>query len=119
MFWPAMRRAGAGTGAGLPAPAPRAAGGRGARPRRGARAVDPAVFEKTFPGSTRKDNARIRMLWIVCGTADSLIGVNRQFKDWLRSKGVQFTEQEVPDVGHVWPLWRQNVADMVPRLFVK
>jgi hypothetical protein len=20
-------------------------------------------------------------------------------------------------MGHVWPLWRQNVADMVPRLF--
>ena len=28
------------------------------------------------------------MLWIVCGTADGLIGVNRQFKDWLRSKNV-------------------------------
>ena len=57
------------------------------------------------------------MLWIVCRTASGLIGVNRQFKDWLRSKGVQFTEQEVPDMGHVWPLWRQNVTDMVPKLF--
>jgi len=43
--------------------------------------------------------------------------VNRQFKDWLKSKNIQFTEQEVPDVGHVWPLWRQNVADLAPRLF--
>ena len=57
------------------------------------------------------------MLWIVCGTADRLIDANRQFKDWLRSKNVQFTEQEVPDIGHVWPLWRQNLADMAPRLF--
>ncbi len=57
------------------------------------------------------------MLWIVCGTADGLIGVNRQFKDWLNSKDVQFTEQEVPDMGHVWPLWRQNLTDMAPRLF--
>ena len=56
---------------------------------------------------------------VVCGTGDSLIGANRQFKDWLRSKGVQFTELEVADAGHVWPLWRQNVADMVPRLFRK
>ncbi len=35
------------------------------------------------------------------------------------SKGIKFTEQEVPDMGHVWPLWRQKVADMLPRLFVK
>ena len=76
-----------------------------------------ASFAKTFPRSTRKSNSQIRMLWIVCGTADGLIGANRQFKDWLRSKGVQFTEQEVPDMGHVWPLWRQNLTDMVPKLF--
>lgn len=55
--------------------------------------------------------------WMEGGTADRLIGANRQFKDWLRTKGVAFTEQEVPDVGHVWPLWRENVADMLPRLF--
>jgi enterochelin esterase family protein len=88
-------------------------GGRGAAPA----VMDPAVFPKTFPALDAKSNARIRMLWIVCGTADGLIGVNRQFKDWLRSKDVQFTEQEVPDMAHVWPLWRQNVTDMVPRLF--
>ena len=111
MVWPAL--------AGAPAPegargrTGRGAGGRGAPPA----AIDPAAFEKTFPGLDRRANARLRMLWIVCGTADGLIGANRQFKDWLRSKGVAFTEQEVPDAGHVWPLWRQNVADMVPRLF--
>ena len=44
-------------------------------------------------------------------------GTTAQFKDWLRSKNVQFTEQEVPDMGHVWPLWRQNVTDMLPKLF--
>ena len=26
------------------------------------------------------------VLWIVCGTSDGLIGVNRQFKDWLRAR---------------------------------
>jgi enterochelin esterase-like enzyme len=88
-------------------------GGRGAAPS----PMDPTVFDKTFPALDAKSNARIRMLWIVCGTADGLIGVNRQFKDWLRSKDVQFTEQDVPDMAHVWPLWRQNVTDMVPRLF--
>jgi enterochelin esterase-like enzyme len=106
MLWPAAAAA-------SPVPAGGRGAGRGAVPA----AMDPAVFAKTFPALDAKANARIRMLWIVCGTADGLIGVNRQFKDWLRSQGVQFTEQEVPDMAHVWPLWRQNVTDMVPKLF--
>ena len=89
-----------------------AGGGRGAP-----QPMDPAVFAKTFPALDAKANSQLRMLWIVCGTDDGLIGVNRQFKDWLKSKGVQFTEDEVPKMAHVWPLWRQNLTDMVPRLF--
>jgi enterochelin esterase-like enzyme len=98
-------------------PAAPAATGRGTGPRPTQPPMDPAVFAKTFPSLDAKSNSQIRMLWIVCGTADSLIGPNRQFKDWLRSKNVAFTEQEVPDMAHVWPLWRQNLADMAPRLF--
>ena len=79
--------------------------------------MDEAIFAKNISRARRESNSRLRMLWIVCGTSDGLIGVNRQFKSWLKSKGVQFTEQEVPDMGHVWPLWRQNLADMVPGLF--
>ena len=90
-----------------------AGGGRGGAPQ----PMDPAVFAKTFPALDAKANSQIRMLWIVCGTDDGLIGVNRQFKEWLKSKGVQFTEQEVPNMAHVWPLWRQNLTDMAPRLF--
>jgi enterochelin esterase-like enzyme len=93
-------------------PAGPGGGGRGAP-----QPMDPAIFAKTFPALDAKANSQIRMLWIVCGTDDGLIGVNRQFKDWLRSKGVQFTEQEVPNMAHVWPLWRQNLTDMAPRLF--
>jgi enterochelin esterase-like enzyme len=109
MLWPA---AAGSSGARGPAPAAPAAG-RGAAPS----ALDPAVFAQTFPALDAKANSQIRMLWIVCGTADGLIGVNRQFKEWLKSKNVQFTEQEVPDMAHVWPLWRQNLTDMAPRLF--
>ena len=53
----------------------------------------------------------------MCGTADGLIGVNRQFKTWLKSKGVRFTEDEVPDVGHVWQSWRQNLTTFAQRVF--
>jgi enterochelin esterase-like enzyme len=88
-----------------------------AAPPAAPQSMDPAVFAKTFPTLDAKANSQIRMLWIVCGIDDGLIGVNRQFKDWLKSKGVQFTEQEVPGMAHVWPLWRQNLTDMAPRLF--
>jgi enterochelin esterase family protein len=114
ILWPAVSSA-ATPARDTAAPAPAAEGrgaGRGASPP-----LDPAAFARTFPALDAKANSQIRMLWIVCGTADSLIGQNRQFKDWLRSRNVQFTEQEVPDMAHVWPLWRQNLADMAPRLF--
>ncbi|MEO7274224.1 MAG: alpha/beta hydrolase-fold protein [Vicinamibacterales bacterium] len=96
------------------APPTGAASGRG----RGAMAtLDPSVFDKNFPTLDAKANSQIKMLWITCGTADSLLGVNRQFKEWLKTKKVAFTEQEVEGVGHVWPLWRQNLAEFSQKLF--
>jgi enterochelin esterase-like enzyme len=97
------------------APAP--AAGAGGRGRGGVRTVDVAVFDRTFPKLDAKANSQIRMLWITCGTADSLIGVNRQFKDWLTSKKIQFTQEETPDVGHVWPYWRKNLTEFAQKAF--
>lgn len=76
-----------------------------------------AVIEKNFPTLDAKANAQIKLLWISCGTADSLIGVNRQFKDWLKAKNVRFVEEEAPEIGHVWPLWRQNLTDFAQQAF--
>ena len=80
-------------------------------------ALGPAAFEKIFPGLSDKTNASIRMLWITCGTADSLIGVNREFKTWLRSKQIRFTEEEAADVGHVWPYWRRMLTEFAQTVF--
>jgi len=88
--------------------------GRGAGPSNST-----AVFDKTFPGLDAKVNSSMRLLWITCGTADGLIGVNREFKDWLRSKNIRFSEEEVPDLGHVWPLWRRNLVDFAQKAFQK
>jgi enterochelin esterase-like enzyme len=79
--------------------------------------VDIAVFAKHFPALDAKANAEIKLLWITCGTADGLNGINRQFKDWLKTKNVKFVDGETPDVGHVWPLWRQNLVELAPQLF--
>ena len=72
---------------------------------------------KNFPKLDAKANAQIRLLWVACGTADSLVGVNRQFRDWLNTQDVKLTYIEIPEIGHVWPLWRQNLTDLAPLLF--
>jgi len=113
VMWPRAEAAAPAATTAPPADAPPAGrGGRGGGPP-----ITDATFAKNFPTLDGKANSQIKVLWIVCGTADGLIGVNRQFKTWLKSKNVQFTEQEVPDIGHVWPLWRQNLTDLTQKLF--
>ena len=91
-------------------------GGRGGRGG-GQPAIAADIIERNFGKLDAKINPQVKMLWIVCGTADSLLGVNRQFKDWLKTKAIRFTESEVPDMAHVWPLWRQNLTDMAQQVF--
>ncbi len=89
-----------------------AAAGRGAP-----QSMDAADFEKNFPNVGAKTNSQLRLVWIACGLDDNLNNVNRQFKVWLKSKDVQFTDVEVPGYAHVWPLWRQNLTELAPLLF--
>ena len=133
VMWPRPTPAAtAAPAAAVPAPTPPAApaaaaaaaaagaaeAGRGGRGGRGGGApLDDSVFELNFPALTAKANSRIKYLFIACGTADGLVGVNRQFKTWLKAKGVQFTEEEAPEMGHVWPLWRKNFADFAQKVF--
>ena len=63
------------------------------------------------------DKLLIQLLWIACGTSDVLIGVNRQFKAFLDSKGIKATYTEIPGFAHVWPLWRRNLTEVAPLLF--
>jgi enterochelin esterase-like enzyme len=124
VMWPgatppaAAAAPGAGPGAapagarGAGAPAAGAGAGRG-----GQRQITSETIAKAFPTLDAKANAKLKLLWITCGTADGLVGVNRTFRDWLDAKGVKNTYIEVPDIGHVWPFWRQNLADFAPLLF--
>ena len=100
-------------------PAPPAEPGAGGRGGRGMPPMDAADFDKNFPGLTAKSAAPLKLIWIACGTEDGLIGVNRQFKTWLKSKDIPFTDLEIPGYAHVWPLWRQNLAALAPLLFQK
>ncbi|HXW92667.1 MAG TPA: alpha/beta hydrolase-fold protein [Terriglobales bacterium] len=76
----------------------------------------PEDFGKDFPGLDAKANQQIRLLWIACGTEDRLIRVNRNFRQWLKSKDVQYTEIEMPGQ-HTWMVWRRNLAEFAGLLF--
>jgi enterochelin esterase-like enzyme len=76
------------------------------------------TFAKTFPALDSKAASQLRLLWISCGVSDGLIGVNRQFKEWLKSKNIAFKDLEHPGA-HTWPVWRHNLTDLAPLLFQK
>lgn len=95
-----------------PAPGAGRGGGRGAP-----QSMEAADFEKNFPNVGAKTNSQLRLVWIACGLDDGLLTVNREFKTWLKSKDIQFSDVEVPGFAHVWPLWRQNLTELAPLLF--
>lgn len=73
-------------------------------------------FSTEFPAVNADINKRLKVLWIACGTEDHLIKINRDFKNWLKSKDVQFTDIETPGA-HTWMVWRRNLATFAPLLF--
>jgi enterochelin esterase-like enzyme len=98
-------------------PAPPAAPAAGGGGGRGGRGLEAADFEKNFPNLTAKSASQLKALWMACGTEDGLLGVNKQFAAWLKSKDIQFTNLEIPNYAHVWPLWRQNLAEVAQLFF--
>ena len=78
----------------------------------------PEDFQADFPALDLQANAQLRLLWIACGTDDHLIDVNRKFRDWLKSKGIEHTDIETPGA-HTWMVWRRNLASFAPLLFQK
>ena len=76
----------------------------------------PEDFSTEFPALDANANQQLRLLWVACGVDDSLIGTNRKFREWLKSKGVNHTDIETPGV-HSWMVWRRNLANFAPLLF--
>src|SRR6266850_1671114 len=73
-------------------------------------------FNASFGGVDAKVNAQLRLLWIACGTEDSLINFNRKLREWLTSREVKHTTIETPGA-HTWMVWRRNLAAFAPLLF--
>ena len=60
--------------------------------------------------------ANLRLLWIACGTEDSLIDPNRKLVDFLKTKQMPVTQIETPGL-HTWLVWRDNLIHFTPLLF--
>jgi len=76
----------------------------------------PEDFAATFPGLDAAANAKLKLLWVACGTEDRLIDLNRKLHGWLDTKGVKHTMVETPGA-HTWMVWRRNLATLAPLLF--
>jgi enterochelin esterase-like enzyme len=76
----------------------------------------PEDFDKDFPKLDAKTSQQIHLLWIACGTEDHLIAVNRKFREWLKTKGIQHTDIETPGT-HSWMVWRRNLVEFTQLLF--
>jgi enterochelin esterase-like enzyme len=60
--------------------------------------------------------ANLRLLWIACGTEDSLIEPNRHLIAYLKTKEMPVTPIETPGL-HTWLVWRDNLVHFAPLLF--
>jgi enterochelin esterase family protein len=76
----------------------------------------PEDLDQKFPGLDAKANSKLKLLWVACGTDDFLIGSNRKFREWLKTKGVNHVDIETPGA-HTWMVWRRNLAAVAPLLF--
>jgi enterochelin esterase-like enzyme len=80
-------------------------------------AVQKLDYEKVLSSLDPK-SANLRLLWIACGTEDSLIKPNRQLVDFLKTRDMPVTQIETPGL-HTWMVWRDNLIHFTPLLFQK
>jgi len=78
--------------------------------------VEYSSFDGLIPALDSPAYKRPTLVWEACGTEDDLIGANRRFVSWLRTKGIEPTAIETPGI-HNWPVWRDNLVHFLPLLF--
>jgi enterochelin esterase family protein len=66
--------------------------------------------------SLNPKDADLRLLWVSCGTEDSLSEPNHKLADWLKSKGMTVDYVQTPGV-HSWIVWQDNLIHFAPLLF--
>jgi S-formylglutathione hydrolase FrmB len=59
---------------------------------------------------------QVGLLWVGCGTGDSLFNANRAFSEQLTEAGVEHTFR-VTLGGHTMGVWQRYLHEVVPLLF--
>jgi enterochelin esterase-like enzyme len=78
-------------------------------------ALRPPEFEKTF-STLAADSKKLNLLWVGCGTEDTLFAASKSFSGFLSAKGVKHTFRETPGA-HTWMVWRRYLQEVAPLLF--
>jgi enterochelin esterase family protein len=90
-------------------------------------AFSPAIGAVTSPQSggldlnaiaadSKKVNDRLKLLWVGCGTDDTLYKSVVAFTDMLKTSGVKNTWRST-EGAHTWLVWRKYLAEVAPLLF--
>jgi enterochelin esterase family protein len=81
-------------------------------------AVARTPFEafKDVAADSKKVNASLKLLWLGCGTEDSLFAPNQQFSAFLTQAGITNTFVPTPG-GHTWINWRRYLLEVAPKIF--
>ncbi len=74
--------------------------------------VQPTTFAALDPKT-----ARLKLVYIGCGTADGLIEPNRRLAATLRAQGQTVTTSEMPGIAHVWLEWRPDLVRFASKIF--
>lgn len=71
---------------------------------------------KELLADTKKVNGEFKLVWVGCGTDDTLFKSVQAFSQMLTSTGVKHTFRE-SDGAHTWLNWRRYLAEVAPQLF--
>lgn len=77
-----------------------------------------ATLGKTYASLIADPEAgkKLRLLWVGCGTEDSLFAPNKAFSDFLTAHNVKHTFRQTGGA-HTWMVWRRYLNEVAPMLF--
>jgi enterochelin esterase family protein len=71
---------------------------------------------KDIAADAKKVNSSLKVLWLACGSDDSLFTPVKQFSEFLTASGINNTF--VPSTGaHTWINWRHYLQEVAPKMF--
>ena len=71
---------------------------------------------KRLVADSKKVNDQLKLIWVGCGTGDTLYKSVQGFSEMLTMSGVKHTFRST-DGAHTWQVWRRYLSELAPQLF--